>query len=60
MDTDLASQLTLARAAATQQSVHVSIAKKAHEMQTQLLEMLLQPVQAVLPPGQGTQVDKSA
>jgi hypothetical protein len=29
-------------------------------MQTQLLDMLLQPAQATLPPGQGMQVDKTA
>lgn len=60
MDTDLASSLMAARTAQTQQSVQIAVFKKAHDMQTQLLDMLLQPAQAVLPPGQGTQVDKSA
>ena len=60
MDTDLASSLMTARTAQTQQSVQIAVFKKQHDMQTQLLDMLLQPAQAVLPPGQGTQVDKSA
>jgi len=60
MDTDLASQLMVARTAMTQQSIHLAVFKKTHDMQTQLLEMLLQPAQAVLPPGQGAQVDKTA
>ena len=60
MDTDLASSLMTARTAQTQQSVQIAVFKKSHDMQTQLLDMLLQPAQAVLPPGQGTQVDKTA
>lgn len=60
MEADLASTLLAARTSATHQSVQLAVVKKAHEMQTQLLDMLLQPVQAVLPPGQGTQVDKTA
>ncbi|MCW5720894.1 MAG: putative motility protein [Devosia sp.] len=60
MEADLASTLIAARSSMTQQSVQLAVVKKAHDMQTQLLEMLLQPAQAVLPPGQGTQVDKSA
>jgi len=60
MDTDLASSLMAARTAQTHQSVQIAIVKKQHDMQTQLLDMLLQPAQAVLPPGQGTAVDKSA
>jgi len=60
MDTDLASSLMTARTAQTQQSVQIAVFKKQHDMQTQLLDMLFQPAQATLPPGQGTQVDKSA
>lgn len=60
MDTDLASSLMAARSGQTHQSIQIAIVKKQHEMQTQLLDMLLQPAQAVLPPGQGTQVNKSA
>lgn len=60
MDTDLASSLMVARTAQTHQSVQIAVFKKSHDMQTQLLDMLLQPAQATLPPGQGTQVDKTA
>lgn len=60
MEADLASTLIAARSGMTQQSVQLAVLKKNHDMQTQLLDMLLQPTQAVLPPGQGTQVDKSA
>jgi hypothetical protein len=49
-----------ARTTQTHQNVQISLAKKTHEMQTQLLDMLLQPAQAVLPPGQGEKIDKSA
>lgn len=60
MNTDLASSLMTARTAQTQHSVQVAIVKKQHDMQTQLLDMLLQPAQAALPAGQGAQVDKTA
>lgn len=60
MNTDLAASLMTARTAQTQHSVELAVLKKTHDMQTELLELLLQPAQAALPPGQGTKVDKSA
>jgi hypothetical protein len=60
VDTDLAMNLLAARTAMTQHSAQLAVFKKAHEMQTQLLESLMQTALAAPPPGQGLRVDKQA
>jgi len=60
MDTDLAMNLLTARTAMTQHSVQIAVVKKAHEMQTELLDTLMQTALAAPPPGQGLRVDKQA
>jgi hypothetical protein len=60
MNTDLAMQMVTTRAAATQQSVQLAVLKKSHEMETSLINMVAQAVEAAPPPGQGLLVDKRA
>ena len=60
METDLASMLVSARAAATQQAAMMKILKKSHEMQMQLVEMVSEVARSAPPPGQGRVVDKLA
>ncbi|MDB5622890.1 MAG: hypothetical protein JWR39_1453 [Devosia sp.] len=60
MNTDLATQLLTSRAAATQQTVQLAVLKKSHEMESDLVAMLAQAVQAAPPAGQGLTVDKRA
>lgn len=60
MDTDLAMQLVTMRTVATQHSVQLAVVKKAHEMETTLLNSLMQTALSAPPPGQGIKVDKLA
>jgi hypothetical protein len=60
MDTDLSMNLLAARSAMTQHSVQIAVVKKAHEMQTELIEMLMQSTVSAPPAGQGLKVDKQA
>ncbi len=60
MDIDLSMQMLAARSAATTNSVQIAVVKKAHEMQTDLLETLMQTALSAPPPGQGLKVDKQA
>lgn len=60
MDTDLAMNLVATRTVMTQNSVQVAVAKKAHEMQTDLLNTLMQTALSAPPPGQGIKIDKQA
>ena len=60
MDTDLAMSMVAMRSTATQNSVQIAVFKKAHEMQTQLLETLMQTALSAPPPGQGIKLDKVA
>jgi hypothetical protein len=60
LDTDLTMQMLSARTAATSNSMQVAIVKKAHEMQTELLETLMQTALSAPPPGQGLKIDKLA
>ena len=60
MDTDLSMNLLAARSAMTQHSVQIAVVKKAHEMQTELIEMLMQSTVSPPPAGQGLKVDKQA
>lgn len=60
MNTDLATNLLTARTAMTQNSVQVAVLKKSHEMQSDLLNSLMQTALSAPPPGQGTRIDKQA
>ncbi|UYN98452.1 MAG: putative motility protein [Devosia sp.] len=60
MDTDLSMNLIAARTAMTQNSVQIAVFKKAHEMQTELINSLMQTALSAPPPGQGLRVDKQA
>lgn len=60
MDIDLSMQMLTARTAATSNSLQVAVVKKAHEMQTELLETLMQTALSAPPPGQGLKIDKLA
>jgi hypothetical protein len=60
MNTDLTMQVMAMNSAKLQGSVQIAVFKKAHEMQTELLETLIQPAQSAPPSGQGTRIDKLA
>lgn len=60
MNTDLATNLLTARMATTQNSVQIAVVKKAHEMEMDLVNTLMQTALSAPPPGQGTRVDKLA
>lgn len=60
MDTDLSMNLLAARTAQTHNAVQVAVFKKAHEMQSDLLNTLMQQALSPPPPGQGLRVDKQA
>ncbi len=60
MNTDLAMQMVSMKSAATQNSVQIAVLKKAHEMQQNLLDTLMQTALSAPPPGQGLSVDKRA
>ncbi len=60
MNTDLTTSLLTARTAMTQNSVQMAVFKKAHDMEANLLNALMQTALSPPPPGQGTRVDKEA
>ena len=60
MNTDLSTQMMQMNSMKLQNSVQIAVFKKAHEMQTDLINTLMQVSQAAPPPGQGTRVDKTA
>ena len=60
LNTDLAMQVLQMNSAKLQGSMQIAVFKKAHEMQTDLMETLMQVAQSAPPPGQGTRVDKLA
>ena len=60
MVSDIATNMLTARAAQTQHSVQIAVVKKSHEMQMDLINMLMEPSVAPPPAGQGTRVDKRA
>ncbi|MCP8886998.1 hypothetical protein [Devosia ureilytica] len=60
MNSDLSTNLLTARTAMTQNSVQVAVFKKAHEMEANLLNSLMQTALSAPPPGQGLKVDKQA
>ena len=60
MNTDLSMQMMQMNSAKLQNSMQIAVFKKAHEMQTDLVNTLIQVSQAAPPPGQGIKVDKTA
>lgn len=60
MNTDLSMQMLAMNTMATQNSVQIAVFKKAHEMQSDLLNTLMQTALSAPPPGQGLKVDKQA
>ena len=60
MNTDLSMQMLQMNTLATQNSVQIAVFKKAHEMQSDLLNSLMQTALSPPPPGQGIKVDKQA
>lgn len=60
MNTDLSMQMLAMTTMATQNSVQIAVLKKSHEMQSDLLNTLMQTALAPPPPGQGIKVDKQA
>lgn len=63
MNTDLSTNLLTAQTALTQNSVQIAVFKKAHEMESNLLNALMQTAlerPAAPPPGQGLKIDKQA
>jgi hypothetical protein len=60
MNTDLSMQMLAMNTMATQNSVQIAVLKKSHEMQSDLLNSLMQTALSAPPPGQGIKVDKQA
>lgn len=60
MNTDLSTQMMQMNSTSLQNSVQIAVFKKAHEMQTDLINTLIQVSQSAPPPGQGVKVDKTA
>ncbi len=60
MNTDLTMQVMAMNSAKLQSSMQIAVFKKANEMQTELLDTLMQTALSAPPPGQGTRIDKLA
>lgn len=60
MNSDLTMQVMAMNSSKLQNSMQIAVFKKAHDMQTNLLETLMQTALSAPPPGQGTKVDKLA
>jgi hypothetical protein len=60
MNTDLSMQMLAMNTMATQNSVQIAVFKKSHDMQSDLLNTLMQTALSAPPPGQGLKVDKQA
>jgi hypothetical protein len=60
MNTDLSMQVLAMNSSKLQNSMQIAVFKKAHEMQTELLDTLMQTALSAPPPGQGVKVDKLA
>lgn len=60
MNTDLSMQMMAMNSSKLQNSVQIAVFKKAHDMQSDLLNTLMQTALSAPPPGQGTRVDKLA
>lgn len=60
MNADLSMQMVAMNTMATQHSIQIAVFKKANEMQSDLLNNLMQTALSAPPPGQGLKVDKQA
>jgi hypothetical protein len=60
VNTDLSMQMLAMNTMATQNSVQIAVFKKSHDMQSDLLNTLMQTALSAPPPGQGLKVDKQA
>ena len=60
MNTDLSSQIMAMNSSNLQTSVQIAVFKKQHDMQSDLLNTLMQTALAAPPPGQGLRIDKQA
>lgn len=60
MSSDLTLQVMGMNSSKLQNSMQVALFKKTHDMQTDLLETLMQTTLSAPPPGQGKKVDKLA
>lgn len=60
MNSDLTMQMLATNTKATQNSVQIAVFKKAHDMQSDLLNNLMQTALSAPPPGQGLKIDKQA
>jgi hypothetical protein len=60
MNTDLSMQVIAMNSSKLQNSMQIAVFKKAHDMQTDLLETLMQTALSAPPPGQGVKIDKLA
>jgi hypothetical protein len=60
MNSDLTMQVLAMNSAKLQSSMQIAVFKKANEMQTELLDTLMQTALSAPPPGQGTRLDKLA
>lgn len=60
MNSDLSMQVMAMNSSKLQSSMQIAVFKKSHEMQTDLLETLMQTALSAPPPGQGAKVDKLA
>ncbi|HTM77108.1 MAG TPA: hypothetical protein VL133_05725 [Devosia sp.] len=60
MDTDLTTQLSVARMGGSQGSIQTAMLKKTNEQEANLVATLTEAVLAPPPPGQGGKVDKLA
>ncbi|KQX35747.1 hypothetical protein ASD04_13310 [Devosia sp. Root436] len=60
MNSDLSMQMMQMNSVKLQNSMQIAVFKKANEMQTDLINTLIEVSQSAPPPGQGTKVDKTA
>jgi hypothetical protein len=60
MDLTLLTSLLGARQSATRDAMALSMVKKQHEMELNMIEMLTEVAQSAPPPGQGTHLDTLA
>ena len=60
MNNDLSMQMMQMNSTKLQNSVQIAVFKKAHDMQADLMNTLIQVSQSAPPPGQGMRVDKTA
>lgn len=60
MNTDVSMQMLAVNTMATQNSVQIAVFKKSHDMESGLLNTLMQTALSAPPPGQGLKIDRQA